>query len=214
MDAGAGDGTTIKDLMSTYNQSLAINDAVIAQAEEDAPRSGYDVSNLFIVPVRKDNDLVDIANASDEIDDASLDRGIDVDASSYLRTPTQDYYVGYLTEDGRPPNGAAYTFGITFPTGHLEVGQFHLRTDFSPNVLYRWSGTHWLKFETNARMTLTNNWDANTPNQNSQTDTYTTENRQTQKSSFINNNNTATIAGKVVEERQALSKALKPKADN
>jgi hypothetical protein len=38
--------------------------------------------------------------------------------------------------------------------------------------------------------------------------------RQTQKSSFINNTNTSTIAGEVVTERQALSKALKPKADN
>jgi hypothetical protein len=38
--------------------------------------------------------------------------------------------------------------------------------------------------------------------------------RQTQKTGFINNTNTATIAGEVVVERQALSKALKPKADN
>jgi hypothetical protein len=37
--------------------------------------------------------------------------------------------------------------------------------------------------------------------------------RQTLKTSFINNKNTATIAGQVVQERQALSKALKPKAD-
>jgi hypothetical protein len=41
--------------------------------------------------------------------------------------------------------------------------------------------------------------------------------RHNQVGSFINNNNTATIAGKVVEERQSLSKALKkqkPQADN
>jgi hypothetical protein len=38
--------------------------------------------------------------------------------------------------------------------------------------------------------------------------------RQTQRTSFINNNNTATIAGQVVQERQALSQVLKPKADN
>jgi hypothetical protein len=37
--------------------------------------------------------------------------------------------------------------------------------------------------------------------------------RKTQKTGFINNTNTATIAGEVVPERQALSKALKPKAD-
>jgi hypothetical protein len=38
--------------------------------------------------------------------------------------------------------------------------------------------------------------------------------RQTQKTSFINNTNTSTINGEVVEERQSLSKALRPKADN
>ncbi len=37
--------------------------------------------------------------------------------------------------------------------------------------------------------------------------------RQTQKTGFINNTNTNTIGGEVVEERQSLSKALKPKAD-
>jgi hypothetical protein len=42
------------------------------------------------------------------------------------------------------------------------------------------------------------------------------ETRQNQIGTFINNNSTATIAGKVVTERQALSKALKkqkPQAD-
>jgi hypothetical protein len=39
-------------------------------------------------------------------------------------------------------------------------------------------------------------------------------NRQTHKSGFINNTNTSTIAGEVVVEKQALSKALRPRADN
>jgi hypothetical protein len=38
--------------------------------------------------------------------------------------------------------------------------------------------------------------------------------RQTQKTGFINNTSTSTINGQVVQERQALSKALRPKADN
>jgi hypothetical protein len=38
--------------------------------------------------------------------------------------------------------------------------------------------------------------------------------RQTYKSSFINNTKTSQIAGETVTERQSLSKALKPKADN
>ena len=38
--------------------------------------------------------------------------------------------------------------------------------------------------------------------------------RLTQKGSFVNNNTTSTINGTVIQERQALSKALRPKADN
>ena len=40
LDSGNGDGSTLKDILSTYNQSIAINNAVIAQAESDAPLSG------------------------------------------------------------------------------------------------------------------------------------------------------------------------------
>ena len=41
-----------------------------------------------------------------------------------------------------------------------------------------------------------------------------TDTRSTQKGTFINNPTTSTIAGEVVPEKQSLSKALKPKADN
>ena len=41
-----------------------------------------------------------------------------------------------------------------------------------------------------------------------------TNTRSTQKSSFVNNTKTDNIGGEVVQERQSLSKALKPKADN
>ena len=89
-----------------------------------------------------------------------------------------------------------------------------MRTDFYPNVLFRWDGNFWVRYETNVRMTMTNNDDPNVPNVGSEDPFYTKKTRQTQKTSFINNNNTATIAGKLVQERQPLSKVLRPKADN
>ena len=221
-DAGAGNGSTIGDLISNKNQSLAINDLILAQAEADAGLSGYDTDNLYVVPVRVDNGLVDTADASDDETDASMDGYVNpdgsvsqgTDATAQQRSYVKEFYVGYMTGDGKPPNGAPYSFGNTFPTGSLTEGQFHLRTDFYPNVLFRWDGRYWLKFEENVRMTLTNSYDENTPNVGSEDPNYTTKNRQTQKTGFINNNNTATIAGQVVQERQALSKALRPKADN
>jgi hypothetical protein len=54
----------------------------------------------------------------------------------------------------------------------------------------------WVKREDSVRHTLTN-----------------TDTRQTLKTGFINNTNSAVIDGDTVEERQPLSKALKPRAD-
>jgi len=186
-DSGAGDGSSLRDLISTYNTNISINESIIAQAEADAPLSGYDTQQLFVLPQKADGTL-------------------SLDSDANLNTPTKDYYLGYLTDDGRPPNGAPYTFGIGFPQGASE-GHFHLRTDYFPNRLFRFNGQHWIKFEDNVRMTMTNTPADGLPAPNSQT-------RQTQRTSFINNSNTATIAGELVEERQALSKILKPKADN
>jgi hypothetical protein len=146
----------------------------------------------------------DVADVSSTEADASMENHA-LDASIVLNSPKENYYVGYLTGDGVPPNGAPYGFGITFP-GDPATGQFYLRTDYLPNRLFRYDGRHWIKFEDNVRMTIRQTGETQT--------TDPTKVRKTQKATFINNNNTATIAGEVVQERQALSKALKPRADN
>jgi len=205
-DSGAGDGSTLRDLLSSYKQSIDINNQIIAQAEEDAPLSGYDTQHLYVLPKREDG-LLDIADASTVDQDASIENA-SYDASIVLHSPKKDLYVGYLTGDGVPTNGSPYGFGITFPNNAVR-GQFYLRTDYLPNRLFRFDGQHWLKYEDNVRMTLNNFGvdDVSTgPNAGKAV-------RKTQKTGFINNTNTATIAGEVVPERQALSKALKPKAD-
>ena len=213
-DAGAGDGSTLRDLISTYNTSIEINNSIIAQAEADAALSGYDTHQYYVIPLNSDGTIA-LEDASQTDVDASIDslEGI-VDASMTLQSPSKEYYVGYLTGTGKPPNGAPYTFGTSFPTSKTVIGQFHLRTDFFPNVLFRWNGTNWIKFDESVRMTMTNNYDPSVPDQDSTSPVYSTNLRQTQRTSFINNNNTATIAGQIVQERQALSQILKPKADN
>jgi hypothetical protein len=258
-DAGAGDGSTIRDLISTYNRNISINEQIIAQAEADAPSSGYDTNQLYVLPLNDDGTLMlSEASMDDQIPDASWDwddttgatssdtapinpsvgakwldtrpvaefgepvlkiwnghfwAGNAIDAGSVFKSPKRDLYISYLNGDGRPPNGAPYTFGITFPTSVVE-GQFHLRTDYFPNRLFRYNGQHWMKFEDNVRMTMTNSYDANEKNPNNTVPQEVSQTRKTQRTGFINNNNTATIAGQVVQERQALSKVLKPKADN
>jgi hypothetical protein len=204
LDANGDDtGDTIRDLISNVQTSIDINNQIVAQAEADVGKSGYDTEHLYVVPL-KNKETVDVADVSNTIDDASIDNPA-LDASIVLNSPDHNYYVGYLTGDGIPPNGAPYGFGITFPSSPVK-GQFYLRTDYMPNRLFRYDGRHWIKFEDNVRMTV---------NQSGATQTNDpTKVRRTQKASFINNTNTATIAGQVVQERQALSKALKPKADN
>jgi hypothetical protein len=207
-DAGAGDGSTLRDLMSTYKQSIEINQQILAQAQADSPDSGYETGQFYVMPTKSDGTM-DLADTTDDDVDASLDNA-SIDASMVLRSPENDYYVGYLTGDGVPPNGAAFSAGTTFPNSAVK-GQFYLRQDFFPQRLFRYDGKNWIKFEDNVRMTLNNfgseDTAAGTLNAGAAV-------RQTQKASFVNNTNTATIAGVVVKEKQALSKALRPQADN
>ena len=208
-DTGDGTGSTLRDLLSTYNTDISINDQIIEQANADAPSSGFDTSNYFVIPTTTSTGLVNIDDTSTIDLDASIEQAA-IDASMILQTPAGDIYVrnGYLQGDGVPPNGAPYGFGLSFPTGAVP-GQFYLRTDYLPNRLYRYDGRNWIFFEQNVRMTLNN-----FGNQDVASGTFAGKQvRQTLKGGFINNTNTATINGQVVIERQALSKALKPKTD-
>ena len=195
------EGGTLRDLISSYQKSLEINDQIIAQAQEDTGKTGYDTQHLYVIPERSDG-LLDTADTSNIDVDASTTYA---DASIILNSPTKDYYIGYLNGDGAPTNGAPYGFGINFPINPIN-GQFYLRTDYLPNRLFRYDGRNWIKFEDNVRMTNSTQGGTQTVD--------TSKIRNNQKSGFVNNTNTATIAGEVVQERQSLSKALRPKADN
>lgn len=210
-DSGAGNGSTLKDLLSTYKKSIEINDQIIAQADLDVPLSGYDTGQYYVVPTTNTG-LANVSDVSNTNTEASISSVV-ADASVVLQTPGRgDIFVTYMNGGSAvPPNGIPYNFGISFPSTPTN-GEFFLRTDYLPNVLYRYNGSHWQMFETGVRMTLNNFGDAEVAS--GQTfagkPVY-----QTQKGTFINNINTATIAGQVVPERQALSKALKfkPQAD-
>jgi hypothetical protein len=207
-DSGNGDGSTLRDLLSTYNKSIEINNQIVEQAMIDAPLSGYNTFQFFIIPT-VESGLVDYADSADIMDDASIQQLV-LDASMVLNTPTKNLYVGYASGNSIPPNSYSFTQGITFPA-EPATGAFSLRTDYLPNVMYRYDGKHWIMYEDNVRMTM-NQFGA----QDVGAGKYFQDKsiRETQKTSFVNNTNTSTVNGKVIVERQALSKALKPKADN
>jgi len=202
-DSGAEDGSTLRDLLSTYKKNIEINNQVIQQAQADVEASGYKTEQYYVIPVANTGTgLVSIADASI---DSAVDTSSNLDASAVLATPNRNFYIGYLTGDGVPPNGIPYGFGINFPAVPSS-GDFFLRTDYLPNRLFRYDGRNWIKYEDNVRMTTSMLGETQTENPILV--------RRKLKASFVNNINTSTIAGAVVPEKQALSQVLKPKADN
>lgn len=191
-DAGAGTGQTLRDVLSTYEQEMQINNAVIQQAEADAPKSGYDIAHFYTLQVDSQGKPELVTTDTSTLDTSTQNTLAD----RVTQTPSKEGYNGYLLGDGIAPNGEQFGFGISFPA-QSDKGDYFLRTDFLPNRLFRSDGGRWVKMEDNIRMTLTN-----------------TDTRSTQKGTFVNNTKTSTIAGESVTERQSLSTALKPKADS
>ena len=171
------DGTTLRDLLSTHNKELLINDANIAEAERDAPLSGYQTEQFYTLAVDANGKA--ILNTADNIRD--LDASItSITALESNKRPLRTSYTGYLVGDGIAANGyAEFGHGIQFPNNAID-GDYFLRTDFLPNRLFRFTGTRWVKVEDAVRMTMTNTPTDGEPAPNNQT-------RQTLKTSFINN---------------------------
>ena len=234
LDGAAADGssTTLRDLMSTYEKEMQITQAILNQAEADAPKSGYNTSMYYTLNiddatgkaaiVSVDDDTREItADASMQATDSHGNALVDSDgnpiyvgdtASTNFQTAEKPYVGlvgGYLLGDQITPNGAPFTAGIAYPLGP-SVGQFCLRTDYMPNRLFRFDGAHWIKFEDNVRMTMDNLGASDV----AAGDRFVGKDiRETYKTSFINNTAVDTINGISVPEKQSLSKALRPEAD-
>jgi hypothetical protein len=199
-------GNTLETILSTRAKELEINDAILNQAEADAPKSGYETRQFFTLAVDEQTGKARL-NTADLTDlDASQAA---ITALETNKRPVRTGYSGYLVGDGIPPNGAPFTAGIAFPLAPSD-GQFCLRKDYFPYRLFRFNGIRWIKVEDKVRMTMNNlgESDVGVGDQFAGKDV-----RKTQKAGFINNTNTDTINGHTVKERQSLSKALRPEAD-
>lgn len=112
------------------------------------------------------------------------------------------YSGGYMTGDGTAPNGFPLGAaglegallsgaGISFPQ-NPQVGDYYLRIDYFPQILYRWDGRMWVRISTNVR-----------------TDTGFTETDTSLLSGFINDRaETKLTNGTYVPEKQGLSTIL------
>ena len=199
-----GDATTtgsVASYMSTYNREKTINDQVVAQAESDAPKSGFNYKQYYVAPIDERGNIR-TENVNTEEQRASSDATV----NATIDTPASSHYGFYLDGDAIQnadgtvsgvPNGNPAGFGISFPTSGVDQGDYFLRTDFLPNRLFRYDGNRWVKIEDSVRITTTNN-----------------DSRANYKTGFVNNTSEATINGLTTKQRQSLSEALKPKADN
>lgn len=165
----AGDDTdsSIADVLSTYNKYIEINDAIIQRAEDDVPKSGYDTSSIYHLPVLdtggpSDPGALDTSTTNEDASETNQD------ASAQTLT-TSKKVQGYLTGDGLLPNGQTVSAGVSYPNDP-GVGDFFLRLDYVPNRLFRFDGRRWVKVEDAVRTNLTPGAD-----------------NKTQRSSFVNN---------------------------
>lgn len=184
---------TISDMQSTRPKDQQINDDIVTQANVEVPLSGFDVRDFYIVPTLPDGQPANPTSLTTVDGDT-----VDGTQGGMNITPTGDGYTqGYLTGDGLAPNGLPVTPAIAFPANPV-VGDYCLRLDYKPNRLFRYNGSMWIKIEEKVRTHLDNNIT-----------------NQTLRSGFVNNpytTNTTDLGA--VPQRQSLSQALRPRADN
>ena len=197
VDAPEGDPTngnislgSVSSIISKYQE---INNAIIKEAENNVPFSGYDTSYLYIKPKTEDNTPGDPFGITSDSNVVTADSTVGSDTA--VLSPGDTVH-GYLTGTGQTPNGLPVTSGISFPS-NPKNGDYALRTDYLPNRLFRYDGRRWVKVEDNVRTSLTPGSD-----------------NKTQRSSFVNNTDIYTNNSGNVTVRQSLSQALRPKADN
>ena len=183
---------TVGDKQSTRPKDLALNDAILTQAYEDVPLSGYDNVKFYILPTNDGQPAsYGVTTTSDGPTSSGEEPALDVTPNGF------GYVQGYLTGSTHAPNGLPVTPGVQFPP-HPAAGDYCLRLDYFPNRLFRYDGRAWLAITDNVRTDLD----------------YAT-NALTQRASFVNNLYTVptTDVGNI-PSRQSLSQILEIKPDN
>ena len=185
--------TTIADVASTRNKDLAINDALLIQANVDVPLSGYDNVSFYILPTSADG-----APGWEGLTAGAKNATVDSTQTGEGTTPESfGYTMGYLTGDEKAPNSLPVTPGVAFPFNPV-TGDYCLRLDYFPNRLFRYDGKAWVAISDSVRTEL--DWG---------------ESNLSQRSSFVNNKYTVGTSDQGnIPSRQSLSQLLKPQADN
>jgi hypothetical protein len=191
---------TLGDSASTRNKDLALNDAILTQAEIEVPLSGYDITKFYILPTSPNGQPAGAGLTTDQ----TIPTGDGTQGGDGTTPTGLGYTLGYLSnsvdpETGYliPPNGLPVTPGVSFPP-NATTGDYALRLDYFPNRLFRYDGRRWIKIEDAVRTGLDFEADA-----------------KTLRAGFVNNTDTVQTTDRgAIPSRQSLSEILKPRADN
>lgn len=191
--------------LTPLTASQEYNDILNKPMDEDNPGAG--TIEDFVSQKKKNLEINDqiLQQAEVEVPSSGYDNsgfyvvGTDAnDESNIDESPKADgYLVGYLTGNNIPPNAKSVTSGVAFPS-NPDDGDYALRLDYFPNRLFRYDGVRWVKVEDGVRTDLTPGSD-----------------NKTQRSGFVNNDETITTTDRGdIPSRQSLSDLLKPTKDN
>jgi hypothetical protein len=164
---GEGTGETLADQISILDRELEITDNISKAAREEVGRRKFIHKHIYIVP------------------------RIDEQGREYPFDPRIDEYPVLAFGDGIPPNGTEVKKGTVFPENPVE-GEYFLRTDYNPAILFQRKGNVWKRIEANWRTPWVPAHDS--------------LKRFINQEGEMKHENT----GKVLKKRQFVSRALKP----
>lgn len=163
-------GKTLEEVVSTLPTDVMISTTIDEEANRRVPFRNYEQFNLYIQP------------------------SIDPETGEYIPFSSNKYPILLNYGDGIPPNGAKLVgHGISFPEDP-QLGDFFLRTDYNPNILFRRDDNVWVREEIDYR----SRWSA-------AHDALKTLINRTEKMTDSDGNE--------IDQRVYLSKVLKPKSD-
>ena len=116
-----GDATTegsVASYMSTYNREKTINDQVVAQAEQDAPKAGFNYKQYYVAPIDERGNIR-TENVNTEEQRASSDNTV----NATIDTPASSHY-GFYSPDKSGMVTVANVSAITVPA--LSTRLLHL----------------------------------------------------------------------------------------
>jgi hypothetical protein len=197
LDIGINASLALTNGTTTYYNSFSPNTTIV---DYDTVANTITLNNATIANIPVGATITLAATfTGDPIVQNEMDYRADADPRfNYIKHFTPQgfgYTNGYLIGDGTAPNGLPTGAGITFPT-QPSLGDYFLRTDYLPNILYRYDGNLWVRIGVNARAL---------PGPASS---------ETLMGSFINNTQTVTLTdGTTMPQQQPLSSILKLKVD-